>query len=258
MEWHLLGYDHFPKASNRIKIHDYGSVSIPPLARLKDWVKQSITVAPDLRIVANAFIAHQLGFTDKGPTLIVRNNGVDPQLLQPPTTIDPKANRFLYVGSMIPQRQLAPFLQHFATHLTTCELHLVGTPSNQLYQQFHSYPNIVFIGKKNYWEMASLLQQASFGVNYIPDRYPFNQQISTKLLEYCAANLKIITTNYDWVRQFEQANGGHFFKLASDCSNLTLDQIQTFDFKTPKANISSWDEVIESSGIWRFIQQNLH
>ena len=256
IEWHLMGFDSFSNFPGRLKIHDYGSVSIPPAGRLKDLVKKILNTPPDLRIAANKFIAQELRFYSDIP-VIIRNNGVDAALLSPtskPASDDPPG--FVYVGTMAPQRQLLPFLNYFEKNFPNHSLTMIGEPPEPLKKQFNASTNIYFTGNKPYWEVAPILKKATYGINYIPDQYPFNQQISTKLLEYCAAGLNIITTDYQWLRDFETASSGNFFKLDPNFENLTIKNLNSFGFKTPRSAVQPWDKVILQSGILEFIEQH--
>src|SRR5690606_15757195 len=53
--------------------------------------------------------------------------------------------------------------------------------------------NIVSFGKVSPLETGEFMRRARWGLNYTPDRFPLNIQDSTKVIEYCAAGLGVIT-----------------------------------------------------------------
>ena len=79
---------------------------------------------------------------------------------------------------------------------------------------------MIFTGRIKQEEIPQLATKCVYAINYIPNIYPFNIQTSTKLLEYAAMDLKIITTDYWWVRNFELENNMKFYKIDEDFSNF--------------------------------------
>ena len=50
IEWHFMGIDIIKSKKNVIKIHDYASLSTPPVAKAKDLIKKTFSKKPDIRI----------------------------------------------------------------------------------------------------------------------------------------------------------------------------------------------------------------
>lgn len=58
-------------------IHEYASASVPPHARLKDWVKHWAQPKPDYRLFQNGWVRERMGFDDGVPHGL-RDMGVAP------------------------------------------------------------------------------------------------------------------------------------------------------------------------------------
>ena len=86
------------------------------------------------------------------------------------------------------------------------------------------------------------------------DKEPFNEQTSTKLLEYAALKMPIITTDYKWIRNFQKENGGNFFYLEKDLSNFIWKNISQFNYSFPDLKEWTWEKQIRKSGVLEFLQ----
>ena len=119
--------------------------------------------------------------------------------------------------------------------------------------RFQSYNNIHFKGPVPQSDVGKFLMQARFGLNVVPNHYPFNHQSSTKLLEYAAAKLPIITSDYPWVREFQKESGGEFYFLNEDLSNVSWKSINAFSYSWPDLSHWTWDHQIRKSGVLEFL-----
>lgn len=254
VEWHLLGMDRLPNVLSRLKIHEYISLSIPPVARWKNCLKRWVNVPPDLRIFHNEAVRSGFGFQDETPALY-RGAGVGAHFFED-FPIE-KTYDFVYHGAMDKSRRMHILLEKFAKRFTQYTLLLIGEAPEKLRRRFQNYKSIHFAGRVPYLEMPKYLAQARFGLNYIPDVYPYNLQPSVKLLEYCALDLPVVTTDYAWLRTFEESRGSCFFKIRPDWSNFQPDLIENFDFSTPDVSDLEWKKVLERSGILKFIEHHL-
>ena len=99
----------------------------------------------------------------------------------------------------------------------------------------------------SYKEVPQIASQAEYAINYIPDKYPYNLQTSTKLLEYVAMNLKIVTTNYKWVNEFEKEKGMQFYKISQDLRELIPQNIKRFNFNITDISNMTWVKVLEQA-----------
>lgn len=254
VEWHLMGIDLQPKVSNRLKIHEYISLSLPPLSKWKDVFKQKFNAIPDLRIFHTKSVKKELYFKKETPFLF-RDAGIGAHFFQT-GEIQNLQYDFVYLGTMNATRQMHLLFQHFLKNFHNQTLLVIGEAPVKLQQTFSSH-QIHFAGKVPYLEVPNLLRQARFGLNYIPVCRPYYLQPSLKLLEYCAIGLPIITTDYEWVNHFENQRAARFFKIKPNWRNFNWDTISSFDFKTPDVQDLNWTNMLTNSGILPFLQSRL-
>jgi glycosyltransferase involved in cell wall biosynthesis len=67
-------------------------------------------------------------------------------------------------------------------------------------------PGATCTGRIPQAEVAAQLLRARAGLNLMPDRVPYAQQTSTKVLEYLAVGLPVVGNDYPW---FRRAAGEH-------------------------------------------------
>jgi hypothetical protein len=72
-------------------------------------------------------------------------------------------------------------------------------------------------------------------------------QDSTKILEYCAAGLGVITNRYFWVDDFESKTKARFLDLNAVKERA---DVENFNFIVPDMKEFDWQVVIESSGVY--------
>lgn len=246
IEWHFTGLDSLPKVPQRFKIHEYTSLSVPPFAKVKNQIKKRWNTKPDLRIFQNEQVRLRFGFRDRIP-YIYRGPGIGKHFFSTPSN-SKKEYDFVYLGAMDAIRRIDFFLQGIVPNLSNRTLLLIGDAPNQLQAKF-KHKQVHFTGKIAYADIPYYLSKARFGLNLMPDIYPFNIQPSLKLLEYSARGLNIITSDYKWIRGFEQKHKARFYKLDSILSNFSIPQIEKFDYKTPALLNYSWEAALEQSNL---------
>ncbi len=252
IEWHFMGSDWVREKKGRIKIHEYISASVPPFARVKNGLKKRWNVLPDARIFGDPLVKEEMGFRDNLPFLF-RPAGVDASFF----TIHPHPAEFdlVYSGAMDSVRNLIPWVARFLNQLPDARLLMVGQPSVGLWKAFRKHPGVTFTGRVPYAEVPALLCKAEYGLNLIPNRYPFNIHLNLKLVEYCAVGLKVISTPTAWVRQFERQRQGRFFYLEDKGVALSWEQLRNFSFATPPVDDLVWDRLLETSGILALLER---
>lgn len=242
--WRFMGTDfHGPKEMPCI--HEYASLSVGRLAKLKDSIKRNFNAKPSLRIFLNHAVQKQYAFCDHVP-YCYRDMGVDEQFFS--TGATKKIYDFVYVGNMGADRKFHRVLEFFSRH-PGIKLLLIGVPGDSLYAAYKKFENLIFAGKISYQEVPILAGQAEYALNYIPDRYPYNIQTSTKLLEYVAMNLKVVTTSYFWVDDFEKNRAMAFYKISEDFHDLNLEDLKHFSFRNTNIDDLRWEHIFKSSGI---------
>lgn len=241
--WLFMGVDFHKK--DIPCIHEYASLSLPPMPYLKDRIKCFFNTVPSLRVFLNNNVQKQLRFRDNVP-FCYRDMGVGSSFFVKAAIV--KKYDFVYVGSMERNRGLHRFMEWVKRH-DGVTLLLIGNPPDDLYCEYKMCANIIFTGKVQHKDVPGLAMQAEYAVNYIPDKFPFNMQTSTKLLEYVAMGMKVVTTSYHWVNQFEKNRNMRFFHIREDCSDLDMESLRKYPFKLTNIDDLRWESVLDNSGL---------
>lgn len=241
--WHFMGFD--THKTKIFTVHEYASLSTDPFPKIKNFIKKQVNVKPDLRIFLNEYIKEGFDFKDNIPCCL-RDMGVDESFFvnEPNKKYD-----FVYIGEITKKRKIHVLLNKFKTDFKDFKILMLGKPEKDIYDEFKSSQNIYFTGKVNYYDVAKLAKEAMYGINFVPNIYPYNLQTSTKILEYCAMNLKIITLSYNWVNSFEKKYNAKFLYIKDDMSDFDFDKIKNFDYKIPNVEELKWENIIRKSGI---------
>lgn len=243
--WEFKGLGGYRRLKDRILIHEYASLSTGSFPYLKNKVKTKFNPKPNLRVFLNENVKKGFGFTD-GVDYCYRDMGIDESFIN--TRSENKEYDFVYIGSICRDRGIDKLLVSFIEKRMG-KLCLVGNVEDDLYTKYKSNKDLIFTGKVPYSEVPKIASKAVYGINYIPNRYPYNIQTSTKLLEYLALGLKVITTDYKWVRQFEKKHGCNFFKL-DPAKNRFEKNLSEHEYRTNfNADDFLWPNIIRKSGI---------
>lgn len=247
--WHFMGLD--AAGRGRFVVHEYNSLSTAPFARVKNMVKRAVNARPDRRVFLSPAVRDGFGFRD-GVGAALRDMGVDPQFFAAAGE-NTKEWDFILAGGLNRGPAIARALDLFTGPLREMSVVLVGDAPDNLAARYRGRENIVFHGRAAYADVPGLMARARYGLNIMPDRYPFNVQTATKVLEYCAAGLPVVSTDYRWARRFERETGARFFKLEAGFSGVSPAAIRGFDFAVPPMAHLSWERVIGDSGIFSFL-----
>lgn len=247
--WHFMGLD--TNGAGNYVVHEYNSLSTQPFAKLKNIIKNTINKKPDRRVFLSEKVRADFGFKDDVPSHI-RNMGIDEQFFGTKHAESPEYN-FIYVGGLNRGPIIEKVLDNFKTNLKGATVLLVGDAPSELKQRYKDCKNIIFHGRVAYENVPALLGKARYGLNIMPDTYPFNVQTATKVIEYCAAGLPVVTTDYEWIRTFEKETGAACFKIDGQGSNMTMDALAAFEFNSPSCGNLKWEQVIAESGIFGFL-----
>ena len=251
VQWHFMGTS--VRRTNCITIHEYASSSTSPFARLKNVMKKTFNSKPDFRLFLNKFVQHEFAFNDNIP-FGFREMGVAlKEMTHTHENVEKKFD-FIYIGELA-NRDMKRILELFSRgELSQHSLLILSKDYDDLQNKFRPFNNIQFKGPVPQNEVSNFLMQARFGLNVVPNRYPFNRQTSTKLLEYAAAKLPIITSDYYWVRKFQKEFGGEFYFLKEDLTNLNWKTINAFSYSWPHLSQWTWDNQIRNSGVLEFLE----
>jgi hypothetical protein len=254
VEWWMMGTDLTKLKEGIFKIHEYCSTSVPPWRWWKNRGKSFLNAQPDYRLFLNEYVRKAFHFHDRIP-FGYRDMGIPEQWLLADPLLYEREYDFVYTGDISPVREPELLLNCFSTGaMKDRTLLLIGKDYENLQAAYAGFENIVFTGPYPYNNMGSQILKARFGINYMIDKEPFNHQTSTKLLEYGALGLPVITTKYAWVEQFQQQYGGNFFYLESDLSNFSWEQVNNFPFSKPNLEALTWENRIRSSGVLEFLE----
>ncbi|MFK2825935.1 glycosyltransferase [Bacillus sp. B190/17] len=245
--WTFMGIEALRRPNkDQLIIHEYNSLSVGDFSYIKDFFKKHLNMKPDLRIFLNQQVKEKYNFKEGIPYLY-RDMGIHDSFFI--TYEAKKEYDFTYVGSVSKERNTHHLLNHFKNKLKKQTILLVGHPPDEIYQEFKRCPNIVFTGSVSYTDVASLASKAIYGINYMPDRHPFNLQTSTKLIEYFAMGLKVITTDYKWVQYFEEKNNIKIFKIDEDLTNFNMDSVSNFNHQRMDVTKYKWEKVLEEAKV---------
>lgn len=243
--WEFKGFGGI-KVKEQILVHEYASLSTGRFPKSKNLIKSRFNYIPNIRIFLNQEVKSNLYFRDN-IKYCYRDMGIDQNFII--TDKVKKEFDFVYVGLINKDREMDKFL-HIFSQRPNGKLCLIGDVEMDIYSKFKNNTDITFLGRVKYDDVPKLAAKANYGINYIPDKFPYNIQTSTKLLEYLALNLKIITTDYQWVRNFEIQNDSWFYKLDYHNLQFDIDDINQHKFRSNfKSNNFLWNTVIKRSGI---------
>ncbi|MBP0724472.1 glycosyltransferase [Bacillus sp. RG28] len=245
--WKFMGIDTSRNIDIPI-IHEYPSLSTGIFPKLKNKLKKSITSKPHLRIFLNEYVKEEMGFNDQ-IEYVYRDVGVDDQFFQYKESV--KKYDCVYVGSISKARGIPQLLDQFKYKYKNLSLLLVGTVPDEIYNHYSNCDNITFTGNLPYEDVPKYASQAVYGINYMPNKYPYNLQTSTKLLEYLAMDLQVITTDYFWINHFMKENQLNFIKINENLDNLEtlMKSHEIIPNQFTKMEKFKWTNIIEQSGL---------
>ncbi len=252
IEWHFLGINR-NKKKDSLLIHEYTSASVPPFYKEKNLLKRLINIRPDYNLFQNEYVKQSLGFNDNTP-FGYRDVGIGDSFFNVKKNIT-KDFDFVYTGNIDRLRGIENLLQCFTKgDLKNKTLLVLSKGYETLANKFASYQNIRFKGPVAYDNVGDYISKARFCINFMPDREPFNQQTSTKLIEYVALKVPIISSRYAWVENFQNKYGGDFFYLEKNLSNFTWENVNNYNYSFPDMHEWRWEKQIRKSGVLEFMQ----
>lgn len=233
------GFHPFWRKYPKYIIGEYHSLSTGRYSRLKDLFKRVFNVRPSLYIFLNEKVREKLWFS-KNINYATRSMGFNKDDFK---EFENKEKIFdiVYCGSY--REGLTAELEKLAN--MGFSIALVGP------EILIDHKNITLFGRQEPNKAREIMSQARYGLNYTPDIFPLNIQDSTKVIEYCAAGLGVITNRYQWVNNFERARGGNFLCLDNIKKHEDVD---FFNFIIPCVSDLSWSELIENTGIEKRIK----
>ena len=111
-------------------------------------------------------------------------------------------------------------------------------------------------GHVSHADVPHQLRRARFGLNLVPNVLPYQQQTSTKVLEYCAAGLRVVSNAYPWVRYFMAQHNANFYLLNDDAQSLATsfgEGLGAYPYEVPDMRKLAWPEVLDALPLWHTI-----
>lgn len=177
-----------------IVVHEYASASVGCLAFLKDKLKCLIHPKPTYRVFLNEWVERQFNFKDDISSFL-RDMGVPHYFF----TIEPSDKRFDYIYIGETSRLLAFRDELSALSLAGKSLVIIGSYSKKLEKLVSTLPNVELLGRKNQSDIPYFLSKAKAGLNLMPLQRPYVYQTATKVYEYLAAGLPVVSNSYKWI-----------------------------------------------------------
>jgi hypothetical protein len=256
--WFMMGYYPSPIPA-KVVIHDYRSLSVGKCGLLKDTMKRWRNAKPTFRIFQNEAIRQAMGFTDHIPGFLLPM-GV-PEGIEAYRGIDVSAPLcdFCYIGVMSSERRseqmFESFLRRFGNEKT---FYLYGLPEESIRQAYKKHANIVFRGKMPQDQLFKEIVRARAAVNYFPNHRPHLMQTPTKMLEYGALGLRMVSNEQPQSRLAAQAYGFHsLWSPADDIFQNVPDDISWPDNQGVDPSPLMWPNIIGQSGVADYLEKEL-
>ena len=239
---------------NAFHIHEYASASAPPHAWLKDQVKHWTQPKPDYRLFQNGWVRERMGFND-GVPFALRDMGVAQAFLDAaaPARLTPHEFDLVYLGEMNRLLPFVPLLQ--SIHEAGRTLLLIGDVPDDLRAQLPA--SVTCVGRVPHAEVPQQLRRARLGLNLVSNTEPYNQQTSTKLLEYCAVGLPVVSNDYAWVRYFAAHYQGNLHELRDDPSTWQPsfgEALEAYPYVVPDVRALAWPQLLAKLALWKHLQ----
>lgn len=234
-------------------VHEYASASVGALCHVKDIYKRWVQPQPHYRIFQNDWVRSRMGFKDEIP-FEYRDMGLTPHSDSHGARNCSLDFDFVYLGEMQRLRHFLPLFEGLAQSRRT--VLLIGQMPETLQRYFDRLSNVTTVGKVPHREVLPHLKRTRYGLNLVPDQLPYTEQTSTKLLEYCAAGLNVVSTDYPWVRRFEQKHDASFSFIpfphrAIAYSDLLGSALDLHAYRTPKLDDLAWPTLLKHMRIWQ-------
>lgn len=228
------GFHPFWKKYPKFIIGEYNSLSTGKYSRVKDLIKRIINVKSDFYIFLNEDVRQKMWLKNKKRYLIRGMGYSQHDFIE--YRFEEKFFDIVYCGSY--RKGLLTYIQKLAD--LDFKIALVG------FETSFKHKNVSVLGRMSPKQARRVISQACFGLNYTPDIFPLNIQDSTKVIEYCAAGLGVITNKYKWIDDFERLREARFLDL--DIIK-TREDISNFNFLIPDVSDLDWNYMLENSHI---------
>lgn len=237
-------------------VHEYASASVPPHARAKDVLKRWLQPRPHHRVFQNTWVRDRIGFSDGVPHTL-RDMGVPRSFLATKAGGAPEFD-LVYLGET---SRLAAFLPALAALLEAhLSLLVVGSVAAPLQALLAKFANVRCIGRVPQAEVPAQLLRARAGLNLMPPQLPFTEQTSTKVLEYLAVGLPVISNDYAWARHIAaQFPGRVHITPGLDAAGWRTVMRGLPDVRQDRSELEplTWPERLRDLAVWDAIREHV-
>jgi glycosyltransferase involved in cell wall biosynthesis len=235
-----------------VQVHEYASASVAPLAWLKDRIKQWQHPVPDFRVFQSDWVRQRMGFgqPDAVP-FALRDMGVPDAFLTAQAQQPPEFD-LVYLGEMRRLLHFVPLLHTLGR--AGLSLLLVGDVPAALQERLAALGHIQSTGRVPQDQVPAQLLRARAGLNLMPDVLPLAEQTSTKMLEYLALGLPVISNPYAWAQRTAQAHAGRVQLLGLQASAAQWQAaVQGLPLhQTDRQHLQSlrWSQQLQAMPVW--------
>ena len=235
-----------------VQVHEYASASVAPLAWLKDRIKQWQHPVPDFRVFQSDWVRQRMGFDQPDAVpFALRDMGVPDAFLTAQAQQPPEFD-LVYLGEMRRLLHFVPLLHTLGR--AGLSLLLVGDVPAALQERLAALGHIQSTGRVSQDQVPAQLLRARAGLNLMPDVLPLAEQTSTKMLEYLALGLPVISNPYAWAQRTAQAHAGRVQLLGLQASAAQWQAaVQGLPLhQTDRQHLQSlrWSQQLQAMPVW--------
>ena len=255
--WWICGRvpgDQARRLKGAVQVHEYASASVAPLARLKDRIKQWQQPVPDFRVFQSEWVRQRMGFGDNAPGAVpyaLRDMGVPDAFLTAQAQQAPEFD-LVYLGEMSRLQRFVPLLHTLGQ--AGLSLLLVGDVPPALQKRLATLGHIQSTGRVPQDQVPAQLLRARAGLNLMPDVLPLSEQTSTKMLEYLALGLPVISNPYAWAKRTAQFHAGRVQLLGLQASaaqwQAAVKALPTRQTDRQHLHSLRWSQQLQGLPVW--------
>jgi glycosyltransferase involved in cell wall biosynthesis len=234
-----------------VQVHEYASASVAPLAWFKDRIKQWQHPVPDFRVFQSEWVRQRMGFAGDAVPHALRDMGVPDAFFKAQALQLPEFD-LVYLGEMRRLLHFVPLLHTLGQAGLT--LLLVGDVPPALQKQLADLGHIQSTGRVPQHLVPAQLLRARAGLNLMPDVLPLSEQTSTKMLEYLAVGLPVISNPYAWAQRMAQLHDGRIQLLGAQVSaaqwQASLHRLPSVQTDRSHLQSLSWSHQLHKLPVW--------
>ena len=241
---------HSHRLRRSLQVHEYASASVGRWPALKDRLKRWRHPRPDHRIFLNAWVRDRMGMDDGVPCSL-RDMGVPTAFLQAQPGL-PVDHDLVYLGEMSRLQDFLPALQAMAQ--AGLKLLLIGQVPPALEGWLQLAPGVQCTGRIDQAQVPAQLLRARAGLNLMPERLPLAMQTSTKVLEYLAVGLPVVSNDYPWARTVAAQHPGRVQLLSQtrlpECWAQAMAALPERQADRSALQALTWPERLAALPVW--------